>query len=160
MKNNKFSAVPPLVENDLTIQDPLEQSNIFNSFFSSKSSVNNPNDPVPNLERKEGVSSLNAINTSPIEVAKFIRNIKKSHFSQCGIPGKFIHMISTTISFSMSRLFNNLFEIGHFPHLWKLAHVTAVYKRSGPKTDKVLFAQFLSCRQFLKFVNRSFMTGC
>ena len=45
-------------------------------------------------------------------------------------------MISTPISFSMSRLFNNLFEIGHFPHLWKLAHVTAVYKRSGPKKDK------------------------
>ena len=39
----------------------------------------------------------------------------------------------------MSRLFNNLFEIGHFPHLWKLAHVTAVYKRSGPKTDKSSF---------------------
>ena len=57
-------------------------------------------------------------------------------YSYCGIPGKFIHMISTTISFSMSRLFNNLFEIGHFPNLWKIAHITAVYKRSGPKTDK------------------------
>ena len=139
MKNNKFSAVPPLVENDITVQDPLEQSNIFNSFFASKSSVNDPNDPAPNLHQKEGVSSLNAINTSPIEVAKFIRNIKKSQVSQCGIPGKFIHMISTPISFSMSRLFNNLFEIGHFPYLWKLAHVTAVYKRSGPKTDKSSF---------------------
>ena len=48
-------------------------------------------------------------------------------------------MIATPISFSMSRLFNNLFENGHFPHLWKLAHVTAVYKRSGPKTDKSNF---------------------
>ena len=48
-------------------------------------------------------------------------------------------MIATPISFSMSRLFNNLFEIGHFPYLWKLAHVTAVYKRSGLKTDKSNF---------------------
>ena len=39
----------------------------------------------------------------------------------------------------MSRLFNNLFEVGHFPHLWKLAHVTPIYKRSGPKTDKSSF---------------------
>ena len=39
----------------------------------------------------------------------------------------------------MSRLFNNLFEIGHFPDIWKLAHVTAIYKRSGPKTDKANF---------------------
>ena len=39
----------------------------------------------------------------------------------------------------MSRLFNNLFEVGHFPYLWKLAHVTAIYKRSGQKTDKSNF---------------------
>ena len=48
-------------------------------------------------------------------------------------------MIATPISFSMSRLFNNMFEIGHFPTLWKLSDVTAVYKRSGPKTDKTNF---------------------
>ena len=39
----------------------------------------------------------------------------------------------------MSRLFNNLFEIGHFPDLWKIAHVSAIYKRSGPKTSKCNF---------------------
>ena len=36
----------------------------------------------------------------------------------------------------MSRLFNNFFEIGHFPDQWKIAHITAIYKRSGPKTCK------------------------
>ena len=100
----------------------------------------NPYDPSPNVQRKEGVSSLDVIKTSPIEVAKFIRNIKKSQFSQCGIPGKFIHLIATPISFSMSKLFNNLFEIGLFPNLWKLVHVTAVYKRSWPKTEKSNFS--------------------
>ena len=139
MKNNKFSNIPPLVENNVTVQDPSEQSNIFNTFFASKSTVQSPNDPVPNLQRKEGVPSLDVLNTSPLEVAKIIRNIKKSHLSHCGIPGKFIHLISTTISFSLSRLFNNLFEIGHFPNIWKIAHITAVYKRSGPKTDKTNF---------------------
>ena len=39
----------------------------------------------------------------------------------------------------MSRLFNNLFEIGLFPDLWKIAHVTAIYKRAGPKTCKTSF---------------------
>ena len=39
----------------------------------------------------------------------------------------------------MSRLFNNLFEIVHFPDLWKIAHITAVYKRSGPKSSKASF---------------------
>ena len=39
----------------------------------------------------------------------------------------------------MSRLFNNLFEIGYFPDIWKMAHVTAIYKKSGPKTCKTSY---------------------
>ena len=96
------------------MQDSTEQSNIFNQYFASKSTVQNPKDPVPNLERKADISTLNFLNTSPLEVAKIIRNIKKSYISYCGIQGKFIHLIST---FSLSRLFNNLFEIGHFPNV-------------------------------------------
>ena len=59
--------------------------------------------------------------------------------SHCGIPGKLLSQISTPVSFSMSRLFNNLSEIGHFPDLWKIAHITAIYKRSGPKTCKTSY---------------------
>ena len=139
MRNNKFTTIPPLVENGCTVQDPLQQSNICNQYFSSKSTVQNPDDPVPNLTRKEGVSTMNVLNTSPLEVGKIIRNIKKSYFSHCGIPGKFIHLIATPISFSFARLLNNLFEAGHFLQIWKIAHITAVYKRSGPKTEKSSF---------------------
>ena len=137
MKSNKFcNTTPPLVENDVTVNDPHEKSNIFNTFFASKATVPNYNDPAPHLEPIEGVPLLSSLNTSPFEVAKIMRNIKKSHLSPCGISGKFISLISTPISFSMSRLFNNLFEIGHFPTIWKIAHITAIYKKSGPKTCK------------------------
>ena len=34
---------------------------------------------------------------------------------------------------------NNLFEIGHFPEIWKLAHITPVFKKAGSKTDKSNF---------------------
>ena len=102
-------------------------------------SVPNPDDPVPQLDRIEGIPLLTSVNTSPFEISKLIRNIKKSNLSHCGISGKFLSLISTPVSFSMSRLFNNLFEIGHFPNLWKLAHITAIYKRSGPKTCKTSF---------------------
>ena len=79
------------------------------------------------------------LNTSPLEVAKLIRSMKKSNFSHCGIPGKLLGEISTPVSFSMSRLFNNLFETGYFPEIWKMAHVTAIYKKSGPKTCKTSY---------------------
>ena len=139
MKNSKFSNISPLIENNKTILDPLEKSNVLNEFFASKSSVQNPNDPVPFLQRMDIISSLDIVNTSPIEVAKIIRNTKRSYSSYCGVPGKFLHIISTPISFSMSRLLNNLFSNGHFPDIWKIAHITAIYKRSGPKTDKSNF---------------------
>ena len=37
----------------------------------------------------------------------------------------------------MSTLFNNLFEIGLFPDVWKIAHITAIYKNVGPKSSKL-----------------------
>ena len=37
------------------------------------------------------------------------------------------------------QIFNNLFEAGHFPEIWKLAHVTPILKRSGQKNDKSNF---------------------
>ena len=49
------------------------------------------------------------------------------------------NLISQPIAYSMAKLVNNLFEIGHFPDLWKIAHITAIYKRSGPKTSKTNF---------------------
>ena len=39
----------------------------------------------------------------------------------------------------MSKLFNNLFEEGLYPAIWKISHVTPIYKRAGPKCDKANF---------------------
>ena len=89
-----------------------------------------------NLCSLENISELILVNTSPIEIAKLVRNIKKSHHSHCGISGKFMSLIATPISFPLYRLFNNLFEVGHFPAIWKIAHITAIYKKSGSKTCK------------------------
>ena len=49
MKSNKFCTTPPLVENNETINDPHQKSNIFNTFCASKSTVPNFNDPAPHL---------------------------------------------------------------------------------------------------------------
>ena len=65
-----------------------------------------------------------------------IRHLKKSHISPCGISGKFLQLISKEISFPLSRLFNNLFEIGFFPDNWKIAHVTPIFKKVGSKSQK------------------------
>ena len=137
MKNNKFSGMSPLNENGLVYNDPREKGKILNDFFASKSKVNGFEEDPPSLEKFENVAFLSALNTSPLEVSKLVRNLKKSHISPCGISGKFLHLISKEISYPLSTLLNNLFQIGHFPDNWKIAHVTPIFKRVGSKNSKL-----------------------
>ena len=140
MKNQKNSLIPPLLEDDKVINDSQLKSNLFNDLFVSKATVPGNNDPVPELPTREDIfSSLKGINTSPIEVAKLIRNLKKSNSSHCGVPGKFLSLIATSVSFPLFKLFNNLFAIGHFPDIFEIAQVTALYKRAGLKSSKLQY---------------------
>ena len=140
MKNNKTSLAPLLIEGDTTVNDPEQKSNIFNKHFSGKATVTDPYDNPPHLDPIPGIQDLGLINTSPIEVSKIIRTgLKKSYFSNCGIPGKFLDFIATPVSKSLSTIFNNLFEEGIYPDQWKIAHVTPIYKRAGPKCEKSNF---------------------
>ena len=52
MKNDKFSGISPLNENNRIIHDPQMKSEIFNDFFASKSRVNGSDDEPPVLEKK------------------------------------------------------------------------------------------------------------
>ena len=136
MNNQKFSSISSLIENGEMIDNNEQKANILNSHFAAKSSVNNSDDSVPLLEPRLNTTPFSNINTSNIEVAKIIRSIKKSNASYCGIPGKFLSIISTPISFSFSKLLNNHFEVGSFPDIWKTSHVTAIFKNKGLKSDK------------------------
>ena len=102
----------------------------------SKYTVVGADNIVPELPVKENIPLFDTINTSPLERAKIIRGFKQSYLSHCGISGKFISLISTPISFSLSKLFNNLFKDGYFPDIWKVSHVTALYTQKGLKSDK------------------------
>ena len=129
MKNQKNSSKPQLVENGITINDPIKKCDLFNDHFISKSTLPGGHDNAPDLLKIEGITPFQDINTSPFEVAHMIRSLKKSKTSACGIPGKLLVEIATPISYPLSQLFNNLFSIGHFPEMWKIAHVTAIYKK-------------------------------
>ena len=136
MNTQKFSSIPTLIDEDKTTTKPEDKANILNKYFASKSTVTNPEDEAPFLQPKVEFNKFENINTSPLEVAKIIRSTKKSQISYCGISGKFLSLISTPISFSLSKLFNNLFAESIYPNEWKLSHVIPIYKRCGSKTDK------------------------
>ena len=48
------------------------------------------------------------------------------------------HHCNTNIIFII-KSFNNCFEIGHFPDILKIAHVTAIWKISGLKSDPSMY---------------------
>ena len=78
MKNQKVSNIPPLIQNDTVINDPKTKSEHLNNIFVSKASVHGSDDPVPHLDPIDSISSsLSSINTSPIEVSKVLRQLKK-----------------------------------------------------------------------------------
>ena len=136
MKSQKVSSIPPLLSNNTVINDAQRKSQIFNDLFIAKATVDGLDDPVPDLDPIDSiVESLTGFSTSPIEVSKILRELKKSNSSHCGVPAKFINMIATPISFSLSRILNNCFEIGHFPDIFKISHVTALWKKKGLKSD-------------------------
>ena len=136
MSNQKFSSITSLIENGQLVDDSQSKSNLLNSHFANKSTVINSDDDVPHLDQYDNISPFYTINTSNIEISKIIRSLKKSNFSHCGIPGKFLAFIATPISFSLSQLINNQFEVGLFPDIWKTSHITALYKHKGSKSDK------------------------
>ena len=121
------------------VTDAKNKSDILNNHFTQKASVEGFDDIPPKLDKHDVFSSLDQINTSPLEVGKIIREIKKSHQSYCGVPGKFISLFSTQISFPLSRLFNNMFESGIFPDSNKLAHITSIWKQKGLKSSKLYY---------------------
>ena len=43
------------------------------------------------------------------------------------------------MSLSLSRMFKNCFEIGHFPDIFKIAYVTPLWKLSGLKSDPAMY---------------------
>ena len=135
-KKNKHSSIPPLVEDDKVYNSDEEKANIFNKFFAEKSSLPSSNDEPPELERLADVPDFDVLNTSPYEISSFIKKLKKSAFSHCGISAQFIQMISKKVRAPLSMLFNNMFTAGYYPDEWKLGSVAPVYKRNGPKISK------------------------
>ena len=58
MKNNKYSGLSPLNENGDIVNNPKQKSDIFNSHFSKKSTVEGHTDVPPKLDKINNISDL------------------------------------------------------------------------------------------------------
>ena len=138
-KTSKDNSIPPLLENGELVNDPLEQAEIFNRYFNGKSNVRNPNDEPPILESFVTKDVFENLDTSHFELGPIIKSLKSSNYSPCGIPSRFLIDVHTTIGSTLTKmisdLLNKVFHTGTYPQIWKLAHVTPIFK-SKEKSNK------------------------
>ena len=69
--------IPPLSDEGVIIDDPIDKANLFNKFFTEKSQVNRPNDIPPNLEKIETLENLENIDTTRFEIGSIIKKHEK-----------------------------------------------------------------------------------
>ena len=138
-KSLKNNVIPPLLEEGKTISDPQEQAEIFNQYFTGKSNVINPNDTPPILENFDTNDVFDKLDTSHWEIGPIIKSLKSSNHSPCGIPATFIKDAYTNIGSKITKLIsdllNKIFHTGVYPNIWKLAHITPIFK-AKLKSDK------------------------
>ena len=137
--SKKCSVIPPLIENGNIVKDPFEQAELFNKHFTEKANVINPNDTPPNLENFVTKDVFENLDTSHFEIGPIIKSLKSSNHSPCGISSAFIKNAyshtGSKITTLISDLLNKIFHTGVYPQIWKLAHVTPIFK-AKQKTDK------------------------
>ena len=138
-KTEKNNFIPPLIENNQTIHDSKNKAEIFNKFFTNKSQVLSPNDSPPELQNIQTNEILENFNTSPYEIGPILKALKNSNYSPCGIPASFLKLAysntGSVITNLISELLNKILYSGEYPNIWKLAHITPVFKCKD-KCDK------------------------
>ena len=137
--SSKSSVIPPLIENGNIIKDPFQQAELFNKHFTEKANVINPNDTPPNLDNFVTKDVFENLDTTHFEIGQIIKSLKSSNHSPCGIPATFIKNAYSCTGFKIttliSNLLNKIFHTGVYPQIWKLAHVTPIFK-DKQKNDK------------------------
>ena len=90
-RTSKSNVIPPLIENGEIINDPQEQAEIFNKYFTGKSNVINPNDEPPTLDNFVTNDVFEHLDTShPLGNWSNYQFHKSSNYSPCRIPSRFI----------------------------------------------------------------------
>ena len=114
------------------VKDSVEKANVFNRFFHS---VYFPPDLLPptNFTPSANANCLLSIQLTPDEVAEVLCNLDPN--KACGpdsIPSILLRNIADNIGPSLCRLFNLSLSLGIMTVNWKLANITAVFKKDDP----------------------------
>ena len=120
--------IPPIEENDTIHYTSIEKATAFNKYFTAQCSVTDEGDALPRLN--ETCGSINQLTLTTDIVKEVLKNL------DCGkavgpdlVHNKLLIAAAGLISEPLTFLFNRSLTEGKFPALWKLAHVTPIFKK-------------------------------
>ena len=125
-----------LRDEDNFVSDPVSKANLLNHFFTSafSSCSTYPSDISPT---RTVVNQITEIQLTVPEVAEVLRSLDayKASGPDC-IPNKLLVNVADEIAPSICRLFNLSLSLGVMPENWKLANITAVFKKMTQQSQQ------------------------
>ena len=128
--NSSTSSIPPLKNGQNTYSyTDQEKVECLNDFFTSVSTINDDNCPLPTFELK-CQNKLTSISCTPEEIQSLIEILNPNKASgPDGISNKMLKPVAKEVSVPLSILFNRSFREGRFADIWKHSHVIPLSKR-------------------------------
>ena len=145
-KNAGNNEIPPLVVNNDIFHSNTEKAECLNTFFSNQSKVEGSNDPLPPLQFS--ISQIEQIHILQADVASVIQHLDTNKaVGPDLVHNKLLIAAGPIINEALTFLFNKSVNEGEFPQIWKIAHVTPIYKLKGEKSDCINYRpiSLLSC---------------
>ena len=127
--NKQSISIPPLIHNNNLIHEDSSKATLLNEYFISQSIPPNSNIPLPDFSYVTD-ARLGHINVTPTLVHKILSNLDVS--KACGpdkINNKILKQCASSLCVPLSNLFNKSLSLGIFPSQWKLADVSAIFKK-------------------------------
>lgn len=120
-----------LKEEDKDICDIL--NNYFSSVFTDEDCSNIPN-PKPMVLPNQGAGMINDIEISEVIVRKALNGVKKNKAGGTDeIPSNLILAVSEALVVPITAIFRSSFDSSDIPEDWKMANVTALFKKGSKK---------------------------
>ncbi len=126
------NTIAPICNSDgLLIYDAESKAEIFNEFYSSVSTMENHDSPIPSNNIATG-PLLNAIHISQHEVYDLLTSLDTSKATgPDNIGNVFLKKCAPSIAGILTRIFNLSLTLGEFPQKWKIAHIVPIHKKGS-----------------------------
>ena len=128
---SRKSSIPPLISDDMIIDDDHDKANFLNLYFKHQSQINDTLDSPPPLPNPNHFLDLPTFEPSDVEnILKFLPTRKASGLDE--VSNTVLRELSHELSFPLCEPFTKSLFSCIAPAIWKDAHVCAILKKGDP----------------------------